>query len=332
MTTVRARAATTSPRPAASWPARCRTAPASPSGERAARTVRVAMPVAPHGRAGAWSERGERDGDGWLRGSGWLSFACGAMVLMPACATSSRPAPPASETRDRITASDETGRAEARPRAHGARVGVLRARPDDDGARPGQAGHRRRSALRRGVQPARADLQQPRRRRSGRRELSPRAAAECARRRRDAQLRLVPVPAARYADATAQFSRPWPFRSTAAASRTLLALGVCQAFAGQLAEADATLSRAYEMDPSNPFTGTNLLGGPVPARRVRACALLHPPRQRDAGSRERADLVARGADRAQARQRQGAREFGNQLRNRFPNRARGGRVLTGRLR
>jgi type IV pilus assembly protein PilF len=38
----------------------------------------------------------------------------------------------------------------------------------------------------------------------------------------------------------------------------LLALGVCQALAGDLAEADASLTRAYQLDPASPVTATNL--------------------------------------------------------------------------
>ena len=37
-------------------------------------------------------------------------------------------------------------------------------------------------------------------------------------------------------------------------SRTLLTKGVCEAFAGQLAESEATLTKAYQLDPSNPST------------------------------------------------------------------------------
>ncbi len=42
------------------------------------------------------------------------------------------------------------------------------------------------------------------------------------------------------------------------AARTLLAQGVCQAHAGQLADAEASLARSYELDPTSPFTATNL--------------------------------------------------------------------------
>jgi type IV pilus assembly protein PilF len=41
-------------------------------------------------------------------------------------------------------------------------------------------------------------------------------------------------------------------------ARTLLAQGVCQARAGREADAEKSLSRAYELDPGNPVTGYNL--------------------------------------------------------------------------
>jgi type IV pilus assembly protein PilF len=41
-------------------------------------------------------------------------------------------------------------------------------------------------------------------------------------------------------------------------ARTLMAQGVCQARAGRNAEAEQSLSRSYELDPSNPVTGYNL--------------------------------------------------------------------------
>jgi type IV pilus assembly protein PilF len=41
-------------------------------------------------------------------------------------------------------------------------------------------------------------------------------------------------------------------------ARTLFALGVCQARAGRWTEAEASLSRAYELDPTNPATAYNL--------------------------------------------------------------------------
>jgi type IV pilus assembly protein PilF len=106
------------------------------------------------------------------------------------------------------------------------------------------------------------------------------------------------------------------YRGTA---RTLLTQGVCQAHAGQLAEAEASLSRSYELDPTSPFTATNL--SEVLYRR---------------GDYERARFYIRRvnalpevanaqtlwlAARIEAKlgNRQGASEFGAQLRNRFPD-------------
>lgn len=41
-------------------------------------------------------------------------------------------------------------------------------------------------------------------------------------------------------------------------AKTHMALGLCQARAGQLADAEANLTRSYELDPGNPITGYNL--------------------------------------------------------------------------
>lgn len=62
----------------------------------------------------------------------------------------------------------------------------------------------------------------------------------------------------RYAEAAAQFDRAMAQPRYRDVPRTLLAKGLCQARAGQLPEADRTLSRSFEMDPSNPATAFNL--------------------------------------------------------------------------
>lgn len=62
----------------------------------------------------------------------------------------------------------------------------------------------------------------------------------------------------RYAEATAMFDRALADPQYHEQSRTMLTKGVCQAFAGQLAESEATLLRAYQLDPANPSTGVNL--------------------------------------------------------------------------
>jgi type IV pilus assembly protein PilF len=62
----------------------------------------------------------------------------------------------------------------------------------------------------------------------------------------------------RFADAQAQFERALQQPQYREVTRTLLAQGVCQARAGQWAQAERTLSRCYELDPANPVTAYNL--------------------------------------------------------------------------
>jgi type IV pilus assembly protein PilF len=94
---------------------------------------------------------------------------------------------------------------------------------------------------------------------------------------------------------------------------------VCYAHAGQLAEAEAALVRAYELDPSSPFTATNLSEvlyrrgdferARFYVRRVNA--------QRDVANAQTLWLAARIENKLG--NRQGASDFGNQLRSRFPD-------------
>jgi type IV pilus assembly protein PilF len=62
----------------------------------------------------------------------------------------------------------------------------------------------------------------------------------------------------RYEDADVQFRGALAQPQYADSVRTLLAQGVCQARAGRWADAEQTLSRSYELDPSNPVTAYNL--------------------------------------------------------------------------
>jgi len=61
-----------------------------------------------------------------------------------------------------------------------------------------------------------------------------------------------------FAEAEVQFERALQQPQYRDVVRTLLAQGVCQARAGQWAQAERTLSRSYELDPSNPVTAYNL--------------------------------------------------------------------------
>lgn len=62
----------------------------------------------------------------------------------------------------------------------------------------------------------------------------------------------------RYPEASALFDQALALPQYRDQSRTLLTKGVCEAFAGQLAESEATLLRAYQLDPQNPSTAVNL--------------------------------------------------------------------------
>lgn len=61
----------------------------------------------------------------------------------------------------------------------------------------------------------------------------------------------------RYAAADALFERAANLPQTIQTSKTLLARGVCQINAGLYPEAEKTLAKSYEIDPSNPATAYN---------------------------------------------------------------------------
>ncbi|GIX25108.1 MULTISPECIES: type IV pilus biogenesis/stability protein PilW [Caldimonas] len=122
----------------------------------------------------------------------------------------------------------------------------------------------------------------------------------------------------RYADAFAQFDRALAMPEYRDVTRTLVAKGVCQANAGQVAEAEKTLSRAYELDPSNPVTAMNLAmvlyregeyeRARFYVRRVNAVPELVNAESLWLAARIEHRLGNRG----------GANELGRELRQRFP--------------
>lgn len=123
----------------------------------------------------------------------------------------------------------------------------------------------------------------------------------------------------RYPEASAMFDQALALPQYRDTSRTLLTKGVCEAFAGQLAESEATLLRAYQLDPVNPSTAVNLSevlyrrGDYERARfyirRVNAVPSL-------AGS-QTLWLAARIEQRLG--NRSGVQDLGDQLRRRFPD-------------
>ncbi len=54
------------------------------------------------------------------------------------------------------------------------------------------------------------------------------------------------------------FARAAELPSTVSPAKTMLVRGVCQSLGGRMADAEKTLARAYELDPSNPATAFNL--------------------------------------------------------------------------
>ncbi len=123
----------------------------------------------------------------------------------------------------------------------------------------------------------------------------------------------------RYPEANALFDQALAMPRYRDSARTLLTKGVCQAFAGQLAESEVALVRAYEIEPSNPSISVNL--SEVLYRR---------------GDYERARFYIRRVNGVPALQgaqtlwlaarieqrlgnRSGAQELGEQLSRRFPD-------------
>jgi type IV pilus assembly protein PilF len=122
----------------------------------------------------------------------------------------------------------------------------------------------------------------------------------------------------RHAEAETMFRQALGVPQYRDVPRTMLTQGICQARAGQWMQAEATLTRSYELDPSNPATAVNLAEvlfrrnelerARFYIRRVNA--------NRDLSSAQTLWLAARIEHKLG--NRQGVQEFGTQLRSRFP--------------
>ena len=122
----------------------------------------------------------------------------------------------------------------------------------------------------------------------------------------------------RYPEADTLFRQALAVPQYRDAPRTLLAEGVCQAFAGNLEQAAATLHKSYELDPGNPATAVNLSEvlyrrGEYERARFYVRRVNNMP---GVSSAQTLWLAARIENRLG--NRQGAEDFGTQLRNRFP--------------
>lgn len=122
----------------------------------------------------------------------------------------------------------------------------------------------------------------------------------------------------RYPEADAMFAQAAALPQYRDLTMTLLAQGVCQARAGRAADAEKTLSRSYELDPSNPATAMNLADvlyrkGEYERARFYVRRVNNVPELSNA---ETLWLAARIENRLG--NRQGAGELGAQLRARYP--------------
>jgi type IV pilus assembly protein PilF len=122
----------------------------------------------------------------------------------------------------------------------------------------------------------------------------------------------------RYAESTAMFQQAIAQPQYASLARSHMALGICQARAGVLVDAERSLSRSYELDSSSPVTAVNL--SEVLYRRgefERARFYIRRVNtMTDVSNAQTLWLAARIEHKMG--NAPAARDFGQQLRNRFP--------------
>ncbi len=123
----------------------------------------------------------------------------------------------------------------------------------------------------------------------------------------------------RYPEAAGFFAQALAVPQYRGTSRTLLAQGICQAGAGKLLEAEASLTRAHELDPTSPLIATNLSEvlyrrGEYERARFYVRRVNALP---DVSNAQTLWLAARIENKLG--NRQGTRDFGSQLRSRFPD-------------
>ena len=136
---------------------------------------------------------------------------------------------------------------------------------------------------------------------------------------------------ARYPEADAMFRQALDVPHYADIPRTLLTQGICQARAGQWPQAEATLMRAHELDPANPTTALNLAEvlfhrGEFERARFQIRRVNGNP---DIVNAQTLWLAARIENRLG--NRQGVQDFGGQLRSRFPQSPEAGAFARGQF-
>lgn len=121
----------------------------------------------------------------------------------------------------------------------------------------------------------------------------------------------------RYADALAAFGSALQAPQYAAAAKTWMSQGICQARAGQVTDAERSLMRAFELDPGNPITTFNLASLLMQRREYsRAQSYIRRLNQSELANAESLWLAARIEHRLGNRET--ARQLGEQLRRRHP--------------
>ena len=121
----------------------------------------------------------------------------------------------------------------------------------------------------------------------------------------------------RYGDATQQFSRALAAPGYGDRAKTLMTQGVCQLQAGQKAEAERSLTQAYELDASNPITGYNL-ALLLTQRQEWTRAQFYIRRVNNTQSANAETLWLGVKVERQLNNREAASQLGGQLQRRFP--------------
>lgn len=135
----------------------------------------------------------------------------------------------------------------------------------------------------------------------------------------------------RFADAQAQFSAALAAPQYTEAARTWMAQGVCQARAGNWAEAEASLARSFQLDPANPATAFSLAEvlyqrGEYDRARFYVRRINAQAEQSNAQSLWLATRIERRMGNMP-----GVQDFARQLRERFPDSAEVKRLQRGQF-
>ncbi len=123
--------------------------------------------------------------------------------------------------------------------------------------------------------------------------------------------------AGRYADAVAAFGSALQTPQYAAAAKTWMSQGICQARAGQLTEAERSLMRSFELDAGNPITTFNL-SSLLWQRQDLARAQFYIRRLNNSELANAESLWLGSRIEHRLGNREAARQLGEQLRRRHP--------------